>query len=66
MNIKRKLKRYSERTEHARPENSYKKFMATHLNDYQQVRTRYEKILPRLFNVFAADEIGTFSMKAFF
>ena len=66
MDIKRKLKRYSERTEHACPENSYKNFMATHLNDYQQVRTRYKKILPRLFDVFAADEIGIFSMKAFF
>ena len=66
MGIKRKLNRNPEEIEHALPENAHKNFLATHLSESQQVRTRYEKILPRLFDVFAPHEIGIFFYESLF
>ena len=40
--------------------------MEVHLREYQQVRTRYEKILPKLFDVFSPDEIGIFFFENLF
>ena len=60
MGIKRRLRRHPEQTWLARPENAHKNFLEAHLNDFQQVRTRYEKILPNLFDVFLPEEIGIF------
>ena len=64
--IKRKLRRFPEQTWHARPENAYKTFLETHFADMQQVRTRYEKILPNLFDVFSPDEIGIYFYETLF
>lgn len=58
--ISRKLRENPEEMWRARPENAYEKYLKNHLSDSQQVRTRYEKILPNLFDVFSPDEIGIF------
>ena len=60
MGIKRRLRRHPEQKWLARAENAHKNFIEDHLKDFQQVRTRYEKILPNLFDVFLPDEIGIF------
>ena len=60
MGIKRRLRRHPEQTWRTRPENAHKNFLEAHLNDFQQVRSRYEKILPNLFDVLLPDEIGIF------
>lgn len=60
MGIKRQLRNNPEQIWRADPENAYKNFLASHLSEFQQVRTKYEKILPKLFDVFSRDEIKIF------
>ena len=60
MSVKRRLKQNSERVDLILPEVAHKALLKEYLSEANQVRTAYEKILPRFFDVFAADEIGVF------
>ena len=66
MGIKRRLRRHPEQTWLARPENAHKNFLEAHLNDFQQVRTRYEKYY-QIYLMFSCQmRLGSFSTKIYF
>ena len=54
------LKKNPERVDLTLPEVAHKALLRNYSSKANQVRTAYEKILPKLFDVFAADEIGVF------
>lgn len=60
MDIKRRLKRNPERVDLMLPEVAHKALLRDFMSEPNKIRTAYEKILPKLFDVFAADEIGLF------
>lgn len=60
MGIKQRLRIDPENKKLLLPENAYKSFARTYSTPYQQIRTRYELTLPRLFNVFKQDEVKVF------
>jgi|GEM_PF-4524300 len=60
MGIRRRLRENPEKKELLLPGNAYESFAREYLKPYQQIRTRYELILPKLFNVFKQDEIKVF------
>ena len=60
MSVKRRLKQNPERVDLILPEVAHKALLKGHLSEANQVRTAYEKILPKLYDVFAAEEIGVF------
>ena len=60
MGIKMKLRNQPENQELLWPENAHESFSREYMKSCQQIRTRYELILPNLFSVFKKDEINIF------
>ena len=66
MGIKRQLRKNPERVDIVRPDIPHKILSKRYFSEAQRVRIAYEKITPKISNVFAADEIGIFFMKIYF